>query len=209
MKKAIGLFELIVSLVIFGVILYTLYVLMSSSVVVFDTKKKSNQINQELLSTKLAIQNRVLNGRNFTLFGNKIDFFELEHQALELDIYSGFAELDHNLTSKSQIKTTIFSYTANYPLFIGFDESVYEIESINPNLIILKDKINSKKFSENYFLYKNSKLSCQSNKLFEGDSILLENVESCKFDLREGLLLIDICVLVDDEKVCRKWEFMI
>lgn len=206
MKRGFTLLELVVALVIFGVISTIAYSIFSQTFSTYLIKQETNILYEELLSTKLSLQNRFFEGRDFVVTGNSISFYELEHSAFEDQVYSGFAQLDDNATTKSQVKTIISPYSP-IDLYIGFNTTIYPIESIEEDKIILKDKTTPKVFSENYYLYTKTNIVFEHGSIFVNGSLLVENITSSVFELHGNILQWNVCAKSSDKTLCKKMEF--
>lgn len=208
-KSGFSLFELIASILISSVILMGFYKLTSDALLVLQTKKESVQISNELFSLKLFIQNHLFGARFVSVLENSIDFFELDHLANESQIYSGFAHLDDNETSKIKLKTKCVNYLPKYVIYALFENSYYEIESVNSDEIIFADKVVAKKFSENYTICKTSKIYLDGTNLkYDGETIM-SNIKNINISKNSNLINIDFCADFDGVLICRNWDFVI
>ena len=208
-KKGFSLVELIASILISSVILIGFYKLTSDALLVLQTKKESVKISNELFSLKLFIQNRLFGARFLNVSQNSIDFLELDHLASESQIYSGFAELDNNETTKIKIKTKCVNYLPQYPIYAVFENSYYEVESVNSNEIVFAEKAVEKKFSENYTICKNSKIYFDGSSLKYDGTTLLANIKNINISHNSNLINIDFCADFDGVSICRNWDFVI
>ena len=208
-KSGFSIIELIASILISSVILIGFYGITSDALLVLQTKKESVYISNQLFSLKLFIQNRILGSKVIQFSQHSVDFFELDHIAMEGQFYNGFAELDDNQTSKSQIKTKCSNYLPAYGIYILFSQSAYEIESINIDKIILKDKTTPKKFSENYTICKKSKFEFDGLRLKYDSQIILENIKNLSFSQNGNMINLDFCADFEGSSICRNWDFVI
>lgn len=209
MKKSFALIELIVAMVVASVIAVALFGINSSAIDIFGTKKISNLINQEFLTCKLALQNRLVNAKVITISNQKIDFYELDHYALEQNIVSGFAELDSNLTTKTQLKTKCLTYLPTYDVCVGFEDACYDVEAIESDMIIFKDKTSPKKMSENYFLYMTSSIYCEGDSLKYSGDMLLDGLSKCLISKQNDLISFDLCKQFGDKNICKTLQVLI
>lgn len=209
MKRGFSLIELLVVIVIFSVISYTCYVVYHTLIDSYWGQLESNQARMELVGTQILLQNRVINGRNFVVSANKVEYYELDHQAITSKIFSGFANLDDPQTSKSGFVTKIIPYATPYQLYVGFDENLYAIEKIDLNRVTFVDTTSPKKMSENYSLYRLSVIEYVSGTLTINNEPIMKNLQSCNFSFDNTHLIIELCLNIKNETLCRKWKLLI
>lgn len=206
-----SLVELIGALMIFGVVFIAMSSIFSKLGSYTASLKNSNTIYAEFLSAYMSLQNRLLGAKNLAIQDSIIVFYELEHRLMtqETNFYSGFANLDDNVTNKTQIATQNLAFSMDEPLFIGFNENLYAIESIENNKIVLKDQLASKTFSENYFLYKYTQLKCKDSYLYLNNSVLLSELSDCSLVLEGTKIRANWCKYAsNDQKICKTFEMI-
>lgn len=206
---AISLIEVVISIVVLTIISITIFATSTKSLEFFEFKKNANLINQNLISTKIFIQNKILGAKDVMSKDSRLEFFEKDMDLITTKSYSGFALLDNNKTSKSKIATDTNASMPNYQIFIGFENGIFEINKIEKNSIYLKDNTNPKQFSENYFLYKKSTFYLSNNKLFYNDQELLDNIKSFDFVVKDNYLDINICIQIDNNSICKNWYLVV
>lgn len=197
------------AILIGSVISIAMFEINSGAFEIYESKKLSNDVNQEFLSTKLLLQNRLINSKIISIDSQKVEFYELDHYAIEQKIVSGFAELDSNMTSKKRLKTECLPYLPAYNICVGFEDGCYDVASVESDLITFDDKISPKKMSENYFFYTKASISCGSDSLKYLDEVLLDKLSSCKISKKSNILEFELCKNFDDKKICKTLKISI
>lgn len=207
MKKAIVLFELIISVLILSMVtLFTLQFYKQLHDVNHNTFEEQHQ-TIDMQSSKLFLDHLFANAVQVQRVASGITFFEKETQGFLQGYYSGIVDLESS--SKVKLHTPQSSIHQLKEIYaVYFNEHYwYEVmPSKESEYIYFKHPNEAKTVFQHYTLIKrNSTLLYKDHALFYNNHLLLDALEHFDFSLQNHLLTLNVC----QDSRCFQWRFQL
>lgn len=207
MKRAVVLFELIITLIILSsVTLFTLqFYTQLQQTHENEYLQQRQQIN--LQSTKLFLTHLFANSVLFQTHNNTLTFHEKAHEAFKQNLYSGIIDLNQSSKEKAFSPNSKLTQLQNIYAVYFNEQFWYELEAFTQDEVLpFKNSQSSKTLFEHYLLiFSQSKLYVQKDALFLNDALLLEDVNEFNLTLQNNQLLMHLC----HKSKCVSWRFKI
>lgn len=207
MKRAVVLFELIITLIILSSV--TLFALQFYTQLqqTHENEYLQQHQNINLQSTKLFLTHLFANSVLFQTNNSTLTFHQKADEAFKQNLYSGIIDLNQSSKEKAFSPNSKLTQLQNIYAVYFNEQFWYELDSFTQDEVLLfKNSQSSKTLFEHYHLiFSQSKLYVQNDALFLNDALLLEEVNEFNITLQNNQLLIHLC----HENKCATWRFKI